>query len=371
MQSLNIEFNELKKSNNNYIIIMAGGIGSRFWPQSRISKPKQFLDVLNTGKTLIKSTFDRFQDMVPIDNIYVVTTTEYYGLVIDQLDQLKPENLILEPERKNTAPCIGYACYKIGKINSKANILITPSDHIILGEKKFEAIVENAFKFVDRQQALVTIGIKPTKPATGYGYIQYLEDEANLFKKVKTFTEKPNIELAMTFIQSGDFLWNAGIFVWNVQVFMKKFEKYLPEIGELLKTVWEDLNTVKESAIMNSVYSQFSNISIDYGLMEKSDEVFVIPADFEWSDLGSWSSIYDGLDKDYLGNATTNNMVKIYDASNNLIVAPKGKLVIIQGLEGKCVVDTKDALMIMDLNKEQEVKNFTSDLKRDKLEKFL
>ena len=350
---------------------MAGGIGSRFWPQSRVSKPKQFLDVLNTGKTLIQSTFDRFKTIVPEENIYVVTTIEYYGLVLEQVDQLRPENLILEPERKNTAPCIGYACYKIGKINPNANVLIAPSDHIILGEKKFETIVENSFNFVQRKDALVTIGIKPNKPATGYGYIQYVEDETNLFKKVKTFTEKPNEELAKTFLKSGDFLWNAGIFVWNVQTFIHSFEKNLPEMGELIQSVWEDLNTVKESVSMNNVYSQFSNISIDYGLMEKAQEVYVIPADFEWSDLGSWSSIYESLDKDYLGNATTNNLVKIYDASNNLIVAPKGKLVIIQGLEGKCIVDTQDALMILELDKEQEVKNFTTDLKRDKLDKFL
>ena len=350
---------------------MAGGIGSRFWPQSRVSKPKQFLDVLNTGKTLIQSTFDRFKTIVPEENIYVVTTIEYYGLVLEQVDQIRPENLILEPERKNTAPCIGYACYKIGKINPNANVLIAPSDHIILGEKKFETIVENSFNFVQRKDALVTIGIKPNKPATGYGYIQYVEDETNLFKKVKTFTEKPNEELAKTFLKSGDFLWNAGIFVWNVQTFIHSFEKNLPEMGELIQSVWEDLNTVKESVSMNNVYSQFSNISIDYGLMEKAQEVYVIPADFEWSDLGSWSSIYESLDKDYLGNATTNNLVKIYDASNNLIVAPKGKLVIIQGLEGKCIVDTQDALMILELDKEQEVKNFTTDLKRDKLDKFL
>jgi mannose-1-phosphate guanylyltransferase len=361
----------LKKQSNNYVVIMAGGIGSRFWPQSRVTKPKQFLDVLNTGKTLIQSTFDRYKTIVPSENIYVVTTTEYYGLVLEQLDFLNPENLILEPERKNTAPCIGYACYKIGKSNPKANILIAPSDHIILGEKKFEAIVENSFNFVDRKAALVTIGIKPNKPATGYGYIQYVEDDANLFKKVKTFTEKPNTDLAKTFLKSGDFLWNAGIFVWNVQTFMRSFEKNLPEMGELIQSVWEDLNTVKESVSMNNVYSQFSNISIDYGLMEKADEVYVIPADFEWSDLGSWSSIYDGLEKDYLGNATTSKLVKIYDASNNLIVAPQGKLVIIQGLEGKCIVDTKDALMILALDKEQDVKNFTTDIKRDKLDKFL
>lgn len=356
---------------NNYVVIMAGGIGSRFWPQSRVSKPKQFLDVLNTGKTLIQNTFRRFQSIVPIENIFIVTTTEYYGLVLEQLEDLRPENLILEPERKNTAPCIGYACYKIGKMNPQANILIAPSDHIIMGEKKFEAIVNNSFKFVERKPTLVTIGVQPTKPATGYGYIQYVEDNANLFKKVKTFTEKPNEDLAKTFISSGDFLWNAGIFVWNVQTFIQNFEIHLAEMGDLMRSVWDDLNTVKETTVMNNVYSQFSSTSIDYGLMEKAQDVYVIPADFEWSDLGSWSSIYESLPKDYLANATTNKLVKIYNANNNLIVAPKDKLVIIEGLEGKCVIDTPDALMILDIEKEQEVKNFTTDLKRDKLDKYL
>lgn len=356
---------------NNYVVIIAGGIGSRFWPQSRTAKPKQFLDVLNTGQTLLQSTFKRFEDIVPVENIYVVSTTEYYGLVLEQLQNLRSENLILEPERKNTAPCIGYACYKIGKLNPKANILISPADHIILGEKKFEAIVNNSFKFVQKNDSLVTIGIKPTKPATGYGYIQYIEDSSNLFKKVKTFTEKPELDLAKTFVQSGDFLWNAGIFIWNVQTFFRSFETILPEMGELMRSIWENLNTPKEIIAVDNVYSRFHNISIDYGLMEKSENVHVIPADFEWSDLGSWSSIYENLEKDYLGNATTGNLIKIYDASNNLIVSPKEKLVILQGMNGKCIIDTADALMILDMDKEQEVKNFTTDLKRDKLDKYL
>ena len=301
---------------------MAGGIGSRFWPQSRVDKPKQFLDVLNTGKTLIQSTFERFERFVPVENIFVVSTTEYFGLVNDQLDRLLPENLLLEPERKNTAPCIGYACYKIAKQNPNANVLIAPSDHVIFGDAKFENIVTKSFEYVSRIQNLVTIGIKPTKPATGYGYIQYIENDTNLFKKVKTFTEKPNLDLAKTFIQSGDFLWNAGIFVWNVQTFIKSFEKILPEMGDLLRGIWDDLNTLKEATTIDNVYSRFHNISIDYGLMEKADNVSVIPADFDWSDLGTWSSIYENLEKDYLGNATTSNLVKIYDSSNNLIVAP-------------------------------------------------
>ena len=351
---------------------MAGGIGSRFWPESRTNKPKQFIDVLGTGKTLIQSTFDRFCEILPKENIFIVSSAEYNELVNEQLPQLNPENLILEPERKNTAPCIGYACYKIGNRDPNANILISPSDHIIFGDAKFKKIVENSFDFVSKNENLVTIGIKPNKPATGYGYIQFIEEETRLFKKVKTFTEKPNEELAKTFISSGDFLWNAGIFVWNVQAFFKSFERNIPEMGDLFRTVWNDLNTEKESQAINNIYSRFNSISIDYGLMEKADNVCVIPADFDWSDLGTWSSIYENMPKDYLGNASVHgDLVKIYDASNNLIVSPKDKLIIIEGLSGKCIVDTPSALMILSLDKEQEVKNITSDLKREKLDKFL
>ncbi len=362
----------MKNNSNNYVVIMAGGIGSRFWPESRVSRPKQFIDVLGTGKSLIQSTFDRFLSLVPKENIYVATSVEYYGLITEQLSGMLPENIILEPERKNTAPCIGYACYKIFKVNAKANVLVSPADHVILGETRFETIVNNSFDYVEKNNRLVTIGIKPTKPATGYGYIQYLEDESNLFKKVKTFTEKPNLEIAKTFISSGDFLWNAGIFVWNIQTFIESFEKGLPEMAELFNTILPDINTVKEPVAINNIYSRFNNISIDYGLMEKAENVSVIPADFEWSDLGTWTSIYENLEKDYFGNASAHSeFVKIYDATNNLIVAPKDKLVIVEGISGKCIIDTPNALMILSLEKEQEVKNITSDLKRDKLDRFL
>lgn len=354
------------------MVILAGGIGSRFWPESRMSRPKQFIDVLGTGKTLIQSTFDRFTEILPKENIYIVSSAEYYGLVNEQLPNLYAENLILEPERKNTAPCIGYACYKIGKLNPEANILISPSDHVIFGDSKFENIVNKSFEFVSNNDNLVTIGIKPNKPATGYGYIQYIEEETRLFKKVKTFTEKPNFELAKTFISSGDFLWNSGIFIWNVQSFFKSFEQNLPEMSELFLAVTKDLNTERESTVINNIYSRFNSISIDYALMEKATNVSVIPADFEWSDLGTWSSIYENMQKDYLGNASVHGeLVKIYDSSNNLIVSPKDKLIIIEGLSGMCIVDTPTALMILGLDKEQEVKNITSDLKREKLDKFL
>lgn len=360
------------KAENRYAIIMAGGIGSRFWPESRVAKPKQFIDVLGIGRTLIQSTFDRLQRTIDKDNIYIVTSAEYYEHVHTQLPELKAENLILEPERKNTAPCIGYACYKIANLNSKANIVITPADHIIIGDVKFDTIIENCLNYVDKNNFLVTIGIKPNRPATGYGYIQYLEDDTLLFKKVKTFTEKPNEDLAKAFINSGDFLWNSGIFVWNVNSFKSAFSKALPDMSSLLDGVEIDMNTPKEAQVIQNIYSRFHNISIDYGLMEKATNVSIIPADFSWSDLGTWTSIYENLEKDYLGNAAVNkNLVKIYDSSNNLIVSPKNKLVIVEGIEGKCIIDTPNALMILSMNKEQEVKNITADLKREKLDKFL
>lgn len=356
---------------NNYVVIIAGGMGSRFWPESRVSFPKQYIDVMNTGKSLIKSTYDRFEEIVPKENIYIVTTEEYRDLTIEHLPSIEIDNIILEPERKNTAACIGLACYKIGKINPDANILIAPADHLIIGEIKYNNIVKNCFDFVSKNDCIITIGIKPTKPATGYGYIQYIEDENNLFKKVKTFTEKPSLDIAKTFIKSGDFLWNSGMFIWNYQSFEKEFSQHLPEMNDLFQLIMADLNTNKETKAINNIYSRFNNISIDYGMMEKSNKVYVIPADFEWSDVGSWSSLYDLMPKDYLGNAVKGDLVRIYNSSNNLIVSSNQKLIIVEGVEGKCIVDTPDALMILSLDKEQEVKNFTTDLKRDKLEKFL
>jgi mannose-1-phosphate guanylyltransferase len=356
---------------NNYVAIIAGGIGSRFWPYSRNKNPKQFLDINNSGKSLLQSTYERFEHVVPMENIFIVTSEEYKTLVKEQLPMMDPKQMLLEPERKNTAACIAYATYKILSVNPEANILIAPSDHLITGEEKFNKIIQHSFDFASKHDALVTIGIKPYKPSTGYGYIQYFEEETKLFKKVKTFTEKPSIELAKTFVQSGDFLWNAGIFVFNAKSFVKSLSLHLDEMYELFESIKNDLNTSSEAQSLETIYSQCPSISIDYGIMEKSDNVYVIPADFEWSDLGSWSSLYDLMPKDYLGNVVLTNMAKIYNASNNLIVAPKNKMVIIDGIDNVCVIETDDVLMILPIQKEQEVKNITTDLKLDKLDKFL
>jgi mannose-1-phosphate guanylyltransferase len=356
--------------NLNFVVIVAGGMGTRFWPQSKVNKPKQFLDVLGLGRTLLQSTFDRYAKIVPVENIHVITVAEYKDIVINQLPEVHEDNIFIEPERKNTAPCIVYSCYKIGIKHPDANILIAPADHLILNEDRFFNTINNSFSFASKNNVLITIGIKPTRPATGYGYIQYIESE-NEFKEVKTFTEKPNEELAKTFLQSGDFLWNAGIFIWNFKSLQENLELYVNDVYALFELIKDDINTKKEPQSISNVYSRLQNISIDYALLEKSKMVRVIPADFEWSDLGTWNSVYEQKEKDYLGNAVNGSNVRIYNASNNLIAVPENKLVIVEGLDDFIIVDTNETLMILKKNNEQEVKTFTTDLKRDKLDQYL
>jgi mannose-1-phosphate guanylyltransferase len=357
---------------NNYVAIMAGGIGSRFWPMSRTSYPKQFLDILNTGKTLIQSTFDRFARFIPAENIYVVTTDSYRSIVAEQLPGIPRENILCEPSRKNTAPCIAYISYKLGELNPEANLICAPADHLILDEAAFEQSCMNALKFTANIKALLTLGIKPTNPNTGYGYIQFEPRSVsdNVYK-VKTFTEKPDRDLAKTFVASGDFLWNAGIFVWQIKNILKAFENFLPEIHELFEVEKSLLNTEKESEAIERIYPQCVNISIDYGIMEKADNVYVIPSSFGWSDLGTWASAYDTLEKDYLDNAVAGNNVMVIDATKNMVHADNKKLVVLQGMEDFIVVDTKDVLLICKKDKEQEIKEYVAEVKRNKGERFL
>ncbi|MFN8299965.1 MAG: mannose-1-phosphate guanylyltransferase [Chitinophagales bacterium] len=357
---------------NVYVAIMAGGIGSRFWPESRTARPKQFLDILNTGKTLIQLTFERFLKLVPKEHIYVVTNTEYEALVKEQLPELADHQILREPVRRNTAPCITYACDKIYAKDKDATVIISPADHLILQEDKFVAVVEKCLDFVSNNTFLVTLGIKPTKPATGYGYIQF-EDEHSPdgFYRVKTFTEKPTLEIAKTFLKSGDFLWNSGMFVWKAKTLLEGIRKHLPEIGDAFKEGHNYYNTPDEQKFISTAYSQCTNISIDYGVMEKADNVFTIPAEFGWSDIGTWDSLYDVYDHDYLGNAVSGKNVKVYDAAHNMVMVPDNKLVVIQGLDGYCVVDTKDVLLICEKNREEEIKRITVDLKVNDLDKYL
>jgi mannose-1-phosphate guanylyltransferase len=358
--------------NNHYVAIMAGGVGSRFWPVSRTELPKQFLDILNTGQSLIQATFKRFAQFIPVENIFVVTTNDYVSLVEQHLPELNPANILSEPSRKNTAPCIAYMAFKLAARNANASFIVAPADHLILDEPAFEAACSKALDFVDNNPCLVTLGIQPTYPNTGYGYIQYNHEEVTdgIFK-VKTFTEKPNLELAKTFLASGDFLWNSGIFIWKVQDILSAFEQFMPEMFELFQTEKQKMNTVEEEDAITSIYPQCGNISIDYGVMEKASNVKIIPSSFGWSDLGTWNAAYENMDKDYLGNAVNGNNTMVIDATRNIVHAPHDKLILLQGLDDFVVVDTKDVLLICKKDKEQEIKDYMAEVKRNKGERFL
>ncbi len=357
---------------NHYVAIMAGGIGSRFWPMSRTDYPKQFLDILNRGRTLIQETYDRFAAFIPKENIYVVTAQGYGDIVKKQLPELDHHNILCEPSRKNTAPCIAYISYKLHELNPNANLICAPADHLVTDPEAFRKICMEALHFTSHIKALITLGIKPTNPNTGYGYIQYepFAVSENVYK-VKTFTEKPDRELARTFIASGDFLWNAGIFVWEVKNIIRAFEKLLPEMHEVFDGEKSRFNTKKEKDALERIYPQCVNISIDYGIMEKADNVYVIPSSFGWSDLGTWASAYENLEKDYLGNAVAGDNVMVIDATNNMVHADNKKLVLLQGLDDYVIVDTKDVLLICKKTNEQAIKDYVAEIKRNKGDKFL
>lgn len=357
---------------NSYVAIMAGGIGSRFWPMSRTGYPKQFLDILNTGKTLIQSTFDRFAKFIPVENIYVVTSAEYEKIVHDQLPHLPQQNILCEPSRKNTAPCVAFISYKLNQLNANGSLICAPADHLILDDIMFKKVCLEALSFVTKHNALLTLGIKPSYPNTGYGYIQYEQQPVsdNIYK-VKTFTEKPDLELAKTFIQSGDFLWNAGIFIWQVKNIVAAFERYMPEMADAFSAEKDNFNTPNEKASIEKIYPQCTNISIDFGIMEKAHNVYIIPASFGWSDLGTWASAYENFEKDELNNAIHGKNVMVFDAMNNMVKAPDHKLVLIQGLEDYIVIDTKDVLLICKKEKEQEIKEYVAEVKRHRGDKFL
>ena len=357
---------------HHYVAIMAGGIGSRFWPKSRTSYPKQFLDILNTGKTLIQWTFERYAAFIPKENIFVVTSEEYSSIVAEQLPEIPLENIVAEPSRKNTAPCVAYISFKLFQKDPEASLIVAPSDHMILDNENFMRITRTALNFVDHQEAFITLGITPTYPNTGYGYIQFDTDsQGENIHKVKTFTEKPNLELAKTFVASGEFLWNGGIFVWKVKTVINAFEKYQPEMFELFDNEKEHFDTIGEKDAINRIYPQCTNVSIDCAIMEKADNVYVIPSSFGWSDLGTWNSAYENLDKDYLGNAVASDNVIVIDATKCMVSAPHEKLILLQGLDDFIIVDTKDVLMICKKEKEQAIKEYVAEVKRSKGDKYL
>jgi mannose-1-phosphate guanylyltransferase len=344
---------------NNYVVIMAGGVGTRFWPFSRKTFPKQFHDVLGTGKTLIQQTAERFEGICPKEHIYVVTGEEYKELIQKQLPFLSDEQVLCEPGRRNTAPCIGYACYKIQKRNPMANIIVAPADHIILKEEEFKRRVNIAIDYAKENDSLVTLGIKPTHTNTGYGYIQFSEDNGEI-KKVKAFTEKPSLELAEKFLKSGDYTWNAGIFVWSASSITLAFAKYLPEMADAFNSAQKHFYTAKEKEALDAAYTRCRKISIDNGIMEKADNVYMVKSDIGWSDLGNWRSVYENSDYDENQNAIDGNVLT-YDTKNCVVKTPKGRLVVLSGLDGYIVSEFDNVLMVCKMEDEQKVKQFVED----------
>ena len=353
---------------------MAGGIGSRFWPMSTTQHPKQFHDILGIGKSLLQLTFERLNHLAPKENIYIVTNEIYEDQVLEQLDGISKEQVLLEPMMRNTAPCIAYAAFKIHQQNPNARLIVAPSDHLITNEIEFVKNIETAFETAEKEQTLITLGIKPSRPDTGYGYIQYLSDvtaENTDLKKVKLFTEKPNTEIAKQFIESGDFLWNSGIFIWTSKTILKSFEEYLPEMHELFEGGNKYYNTIDEKEYINKIYPTCQKESIDYGIMEKANNVFVLPVSFGWSDLGTWGSLYTHVAKDESKNATVNDNTMFYDSSNNMVNIDEGKLAVIQGLDDYIVVDKNNTLLICKKEEEQKIKQFVQDVRLEKGEEFV
>lgn len=352
---------------NNYALIMAGGVGSRFWPVSRTEYPKQFIDFFGVGKTLIQSTYERFLKICPPENIFIVTNEIYKDIIKEQLPDISDNQILAEPIMRNTAPCISYGSMKIAMLNPEATIVVAPSDHTITDPDAFVAAINQSLKAATENDCLITLGIKPSRPDTGYGYIQYTEHvlptDDEIFK-VKIFTEKPNLDLAKSFIQSGDFLWNAGIFIWSAEAINKAFQRHLPEMHEIFYQGNSMYNTESESQFIGDAYQQCTNISIDFGIMEKAENVYVLPADFGWSDLGTWASIYDIAEHDYVGNAVIpSEKVMMFNSSNCMVNVPKDKLVILQDLHDYIVVESNNTLLICPRTAEQSIKQIVADVK--------
>ncbi len=361
---------------NNYCVIMAGGVGSRFWPLSRMNNPKQFLDIMGVGKTLIQQTFDRFSKIVPRENIIIVTNEIYKDITIEQLE-IDERQVLLEPMRKNTAPCIAYANFRILKENPNANIIVAPSDHLVTNEAEFLRIAQQGLDFTAANNVLLTIGIKPSRPDTGYGYIQISGEpseielpKANL-KRVKTFTEKPEMKMAKVFYESGEFFWNSGMFFWSLSSIMHAFDNYMPGINNLFQNEIDKLGTPMEMDVVRDIYAQCKSISIDYAVMEKADNVYVLCADFGWSDIGTWGSLYANQKKDRDRNAVVGNNVFLYDTKDCEINIHPHKLAVIQGLEDMIVVQTDDVLLICKKEDEQRIKDFVNNVKLERGEDYI
>lgn len=348
---------------NRYCVIMSGGIGRRFWPFSRTSYPKQFLDFFGTGRTMLQMTYDRLAKIIPTENIFVITNEAYASLTQEQLPEIATERILLESHRRNTAPCIAWATYHIKSLNPNAVVLVAPSDHLILREEVFKQCIEQGFDFVARHDKLLTLGITPNRPETGYGYIQIGEPYENEICTVKTFTEKPDYEMAKVLIESGEFFWNSGMFLWNVGSITKAFEKYLPNISSAFEQISDKMNTPDEKKAVDEAYGVCPVISIDFGIMEKADNVCVMCADLGWSDLGTWGGLYDVSPKNKDGNVTQKCKTLMYDSRDNLVAVKGDKLVVIDGLNDFLVAEADNVLLICPKNNEQRIRQFVIDAK--------
>ncbi len=351
------------------VVIMAGGTGTRFWPYSRNVKPKQFLDVLGTGRTLLQMTFDRFVTMTSKENIYIVSNELYKEIIKEQLPELSDDQVLLEPLKRNTAPCVAYASYKIREKVPEATLIFTPADHAIFQEDKFLKVIASAVRSANEGGKLITLGIKPHRPETGYGYIQFHEDTSEV-KKVKTFTEKPELELAKTFLESGDFVWNAGIFIWKAKDIVRSFEELQPEIAEIFGNGVGKYFTDSENNFISDAYAMVKNISIDYAVMEKAPNVYVVLGEFGWSDLGSWNALHEIREKDEHGNVIEAETI-LYDCNNNYIKAKKDKLVVLHDLDGYLVSDFDDVLLVCKKDDAAKFKAFVTDVRTEKGEKYV
>ena len=370
-------------NNNTYVAIMAGGIGSRFWPASRTARPKQFLDILGVGKSLIRLTFERFLHLCPAENIFIVTNKQYAGLVKEHLPELTDNQILTEPSRNNTAPCIAYTAFKLQALNPDANLVVAPSDHIILQERKFVETLETALSFTAENDALVTLGIQPSRPDTGYGYIEVgtrssqfavrsSEEAAGVATSVSSvyevaaFREKPDLATAQKYLESGNYLWNAGIFIWRVESLLKAFAQHATDIHRILAAGAGQYNTAEEQAFIDEAYPTTPSISVDYAIMEKADNVYTIPSEFGWSDLGTWASLHAESDKDAHGNVIQGGKVMDYGVRDSLVRLPKGKLAVLGGLEDYIIVDEGDVLLVWPKSREQEIKKITGEIAEER-----
>lgn len=350
---------------NNHVVIMAGGVGGRFWPMSTADKPKQFIDVLGVGRSLLQLTYDRFEGICPPENVWVVTNVKYAGIVREQLPEVSASHILLEPARRNTAPCIAYVSWKIKSQDSKANIVVAPSDHLITNPVEFRRVIVSCLKFTSETDAIVTLGMKPTRPETGYGYIQADLTTSSPRNKeifrVDTFREKPDLQTAMTYIRQNNFFWNAGIFIWNVETIVNAFRIYQPAISKVFESMLPIYGTPDEQKEIDRRYGECENISVDYAIMEKAEEIFVCPADFGWSDLGTWGSLLMQTKHDLYGNSCIGKNISMYDSHHCIVHTTQEKKVVIQGLDGYIVAEKDDTLLVCKLSEEQRIKQFSDE----------